>query len=478
MKKPCTLFLALLLSSFFSIIHAAKTFEEATPEPPARDITFGVLQLINADTDTSILEIIDGATYALDAVGSNLNINAIPPQAVGSVRFTSSDGYTRTEGVAPYAYRGDTSGNYIAWTPTEGTLSFTVQYFSGGSGSGTLLATDTFSITFVQTATDTQAPSAPVATSGAITTSSVELSWTASTDDIGVTGYNVYKDGVLESTLGNVLAYTATGLTEATSYDFTVTALDAAGNESAPSNVVTVTTGTTADTQAPSAPVASNGAITPNSVELSWTASTDNTGVTGYNVYIDGALGSSLGNLLTYTATGLTEATSYDFTVTALDAAGNESAPSNVVTVTTTSTGGTGTVWNLTNNNAYYNAGNVGIGTTDPGTWKLAVNGNLRAKEIKVETGWADYVFEKDYPLPTLEQVAAHIKTKGHLINIPSAAEVAENGIFLGEMNKLLLEKIEELTLYILAQERAQQELKARVEELERLSNQENRARE
>ncbi len=98
--------------------------------------------------------------------------------------------------------------------------------------------------------------------------------------------------------------------------------------------------------------------------------------------------------------------------------------------------------------------GNLGIGTTNPNGWKLAVNGKIRAKEVKVEANWADYVFEDNYDLPTLQEVEAHIKEKGHLQNIPSAQEVEENGIELGEMNKLLLEKIEELTLYIIAQEK------------------------
>ncbi len=98
--------------------------------------------------------------------------------------------------------------------------------------------------------------------------------------------------------------------------------------------------------------------------------------------------------------------------------------------------------------------GNVGIGTVDPGTYKLAVNGNVRAKEIKVETGWSDFVFESDYQLPTLEEVENHINEKGHLKDIPSAEEVAENGILLGEMDSKLLQKIEELTLYTIAQEK------------------------
>ncbi|CAM1344836.1 cell wall anchor protein [Tenacibaculum amylolyticum] len=98
--------------------------------------------------------------------------------------------------------------------------------------------------------------------------------------------------------------------------------------------------------------------------------------------------------------------------------------------------------------------GNVGIGTADPGSWKLAVNGKIRAKEIKVETGWADFVFYDNYNLPTLEEVENHIKEKGHLKDIPSAKEVEENGIYLGEMDSKLLQKIEELTLYTIEQEK------------------------
>ncbi|WP_340065694.1 hypothetical protein [Ascidiimonas aurantiaca] len=98
--------------------------------------------------------------------------------------------------------------------------------------------------------------------------------------------------------------------------------------------------------------------------------------------------------------------------------------------------------------------GNVGIGTLSPGLWKLAVNGNIRAKEIKVETGWSDFVFEEDYPLPTLNEVEQYIKENGHLKDIPSAEEVEVNGIFLGEMDAKLLQKIEELTLYTIQQEK------------------------
>ncbi|ACU03285.1 hypothetical protein [Pedobacter heparinus] len=112
-------------------------------------------------------------------------------------------------------------------------------------------------------------------------------------------------------------------------------------------------------------------------------------------------------------------------------------------------------------------AGDMGIGTNDPKGYKLAVNGKIRTQEIKVEnTNWPDYVFTKDYQLPTLRQTEQHIKEKGHLPGIPSAAEVKANGIDLGEMNAKLLQKIEELTLHLIEQNKGQKELQEEVQSL------------
>ncbi|URC11273.1 hypothetical protein [Flavobacterium sp. B183] len=103
------------------------------------------------------------------------------------------------------------------------------------------------------------------------------------------------------------------------------------------------------------------------------------------------------------------------------------------------------------NTNASFMA-NVGIGITDPKN-RLDVNGIIHSKEVKIDlTGWSDFVFKKDYDLPTLEEVEKHITEKGHLENIPSEEEVLKNGINVGEMNAKLLQKIEEMTLYMIEQ--------------------------
>ena len=116
--------------------------------------------------------------------------------------------------------------------------------------------------------------------------------------------------------------------------------------------------------------------------------------------------------------------------------------------------------------------GNVGIGTTNP-THKLAVNGTIKAKEVIVETtGWSDYVFADDYVLQPLAEVEAHIKTNKHLPGIPSAAQVASEGVSVGELQARLLAKIEELTLHQIAQEKELKRLRCEVDALRKVSAQ------
>ncbi|SHL46819.1 hypothetical protein [Flavobacterium chilense] len=113
------------------------------------------------------------------------------------------------------------------------------------------------------------------------------------------------------------------------------------------------------------------------------------------------------------------------------------------------------------------NNGNIGIGITNPKN-KLDVNGSIHSQEVKVDMlGWSDFVFKKEYNLPSLTEVEKHIAEKGHLANIPSEEEVLKNGINLGEMNAKLLQKIEELTLYMIEIKKENTEMKNKQVELE-----------
>ena len=112
--------------------------------------------------------------------------------------------------------------------------------------------------------------------------------------------------------------------------------------------------------------------------------------------------------------------------------------------------------------------GNIGIGTTTPSPdYKLSVLGKIRATEIVVETGWSDFVFDDNYSLKTLSEVEKFIKENKHLPDVPSASEVEKNGVSLGKSDSILLQKIEELTLYIIEQNKKIENLQKKVEVLE-----------
>jgi len=184
---------------------------------------------------------------------------------------------------------------------------------------------------------DTQAPTAPSnLTVSGTTSKTVSLSWVAATDNIGVTSYSIYVNGVLTSSI-NGLTATISGLTPSTTYSFYVIAKDATVNSSPASNTVNgTTTAVVADTEVPTP--ASSLTVTgssANTVSLSWLAGTDNIGITNYDVYVDGLLKTSITGLSTI-INGLTPSTTYSFYVIARDEAGNSSTASNTANGTTT----------------------------------------------------------------------------------------------------------------------------------------------
>ncbi|HSX28375.1 MAG TPA: fibronectin type III domain-containing protein [Candidatus Saccharimonadales bacterium] len=198
---------------------------------------------------------------------------------------------------------------------------------------------------------DTTAPTSPTnATANAVSSSQINLSWTASTDNVGVTGYQIERCLGAGCTAFVPLAtvtspsYNDTGLSAATTYSYRLKAVDAAGNASAYTNSFQATTLAPADAQAPSVPtdLASTSA-TETQVGLSWSPATDNTGVAGYKIYRNGTMvGTSA--TTTFTDQNLTPNTSYTYAVSAYDAGGNESAQSASLVATTLADSATPTV--------------------------------------------------------------------------------------------------------------------------------------
>src|SRR6202035_3351991 len=196
---------------------------------------------------------------------------------------------------------------------------------------------------------DNTPPTAPTnLTATAASASQINLAWTASTDNVGVTGYMVERcQGAACSNFAQIATpsgttFNDTGLTASTSYSYRVRATDAAGNLSAYSNTASASTPAPPDTTPPTAPTNLTAtAASASQINLAWTASTDNVGVTGYMVErCAGAACSNFAQIATpsgttFNDTGLTASTSYSYRVRATDAAGNLSAYSNTASAST-----------------------------------------------------------------------------------------------------------------------------------------------
>ncbi len=190
------------------------------------------------------------------------------------------------------------------------------------------------------TSSDTEAPTTPTnVVASNETSSTIDITWTAASDNIGVTQYRIYIDAVLTAQTAEV-NFKITNLQPGTSYNIQIEARDLINNKSEKSNLITATT--TSDTTAPSVPTnitASN--ISGTGFKMNWDAATDDTAVSVYNIFVN-SIQTATTSELSYTITGLAPSTTYQIAISAEDAATNESAQSNAVAITTTNGGSNG----------------------------------------------------------------------------------------------------------------------------------------
>jgi chitodextrinase len=300
-------------------------------------VTFANTSVIVESTNhTDTLGTTTGATYNIQdqtapSIPTGLTAGTRTATSIALSWSSSSDNV----GVTGYnIYRGGTkigSTAGVSYTDTglspSNNYSYTVTAYDAVPNTSSPSSTLSTSTT-----ADTTNPTAPTGlTLNSRTMTSISFKWTAATDDVGVTGYKIYR-GSSQVGTSTGTSYNDTGLSPDTSYTYKVYATDAANHLSVASTAVAFAT--LADTVAPSVPTnLTSPSQTTSSANLSWTASTDNVGVTGYRVYRNG---SSIGTTssTSYSDTGLTSGVQYSYTVAAYDAAGNTSAPSTARTVT------------------------------------------------------------------------------------------------------------------------------------------------
>ncbi len=298
------------LRSYLAALPQGKTVSSAPGAP---------LSLAVTGTSASTISLAWAAAGGAESYGIYLDGTFVLALELNSLTLTGL-GCGRTYTLAVDAVAGSSRSTQTsvsastAACPTGAGISGGGGSGGGGSGGGTA---------------DTLPPSAPLTlASSASTTTSITVGWPVSTDNVAVTGYGRYRNGVLLSS-GSSTSYTFTGLTCNTSYTLGVDAFDAAANRSARTSGSFTTAacgggGGGADTQAPSVPQGQSLTPGQTSVTMGWTAATDNVGVAGYRAFKDGVAQGTT-TALSYTFPGLTCATTYTFALEAYDAAGNAS---------------------------------------------------------------------------------------------------------------------------------------------------------
>ncbi len=407
-----------------------------------------VLQAYNS-AGNSPYSIEVSATLISPLTVTNLTANRTSPQPAGTTTTFSA---TASGGTPPYQYkwwivtgttqtvgRNWSTSNSFAWTPTSANPNYTIRVWARHVSS-TADAPDnpaaTLEMSFAITSRgDTTPPTAATNLTATPTGTQIALSWTAATDNVGVTGYRIERCAgagcssfAQIATTTGATAYTNTGLTAGTSYAYRVRATDAATLLGPYSNIATATTPPAVDTMPPTAPGRLTATPSGTQIALSWTAATDNVGVTGYRIErCQGAGCSSFAEIATttgattYTNTGLASATSYSYRVRARDAATLLGPYSNTASATTpTAPGGpTGLIagysFNAGSGTTAVDSSRNGItGTLVGATWTAAGRygnalsfngasayvdlGNPAALQSTGSTTWAAWVFATGVP--------------------------------------------------------------------------------
>jgi fibronectin type 3 domain-containing protein len=300
----------------------------ATPTSP--DQVYHFLKVTVSGSTVSVAptdsdgNVFDATTYnfAPDTTApSQPGAPTVTPVTNGGVRITL--GTPATDNVGVVAYDVYMDGAYQFSLP-NGVTSWTVNNVPSGQHVWTARARDQRGN---QSLVPPSQPAAAVAGNHA-----VQVSWPAVTGNANLAGYNVYRDGAQVGQVAAGTSYTDTSVQDLTSYSYTVTAFDTNGNVSPQSPTATITT---PDWTAPSTPAQPTATVVGKSVQLTWAASTDNSGVTGYDVYRNGQVIQKVTTGTSFTDAGVRDATTYRYAIDAFDAAGNTSPQSPVATLKT-----------------------------------------------------------------------------------------------------------------------------------------------